>query len=537
MKLKRSSGILLHPTSLPSRYGIGDLGEGAYQFVDFLKKSSQRIWQVLPLTPTSFGDSPYQSFSTFAGNTLLISPEELKKEGFLPEHIDCPEFSVDKVDYGDVIIYKEGLFRTAFENFANHATPAQKKELSAFVDKNIHWLKDYTLFIATKQYFINQRKNEGFSDEFKEFEQASGAFLEENAVKDYYFGGAWISWPKDIRMKNKTAEKKYGQLLEKEIEYHTFLQYIFSKQWAAVKAYANESEIEIIGDIPIFIAYDSADCWANKKLFHLGKDGFPVEVAGVPPDYFAETGQLWGNPLYLWKACEKEDYAWWIARIAKTLENCDYVRIDHFRGFDTYWAVPFGDKTAENGQWRDGPGAKFFDAVMAALPQAPIIAEDLGEMFPSVYVLRDRFDLPGMKILQFAFADGCKNAFLPHNFETQNCIVYSGTHDNDTTVGWFAEEDENSKDFLRRYLRVDGSDIAWDFIRLAYSSVAGFAIVPLQDCLALGTEARMNLPGCATGNWQWRFRANMLDDKIAEGLDYLVRLYNRMPETDESING
>ncbi len=528
MEYNRSAGILLHPTSFPSKFGIGDLGKSAYHFVDFLKKSNQKIWQILPLGHTSFGDSPYQSFSTFAGNPLLISPDLLLEDGFLnsDDFLDLPNFSTEKVAYGEVITYKNTLYKKAYENFKKNASKKLKADFTAFCKKNADWLDDYSLFVSLKNYFIEERKLTADSEEFKAYAKQNKKIMSENTILDYFYGAVWNTWPSDIAKRTPKAIEAYQKKLQNEINYYDFLQYIFFSQWDKLKAYANENEVQIIGDIPIFVSIDSADTWANPSLFHLDKNGNPTLVAGVPPDYFSATGQLWGNPLYDWNAHQKTEFTWWIKRIESMLKCVDIIRIDHFRGFEAYWAIPFGEETAVKGTWQKGPNKDLFIAIEKALGKLPIIAEDLGFYTKEVADLRDYFGFPGMKILQFAFDTEGDNEYLPHNFN-QNTICYSGTHDNDTTIGWYSEATEHAKDYLRRYLNVSGDDVAWDLIRLAYSSVSIFAIVPLQDVLNLDTNARMNTPGVASGNWQFRYNENMLTDDIANRLVYLSTLFYR----------
>jgi 4-alpha-glucanotransferase len=531
MKFKRSSGLLVHPTSFPSPFGIGDLGLGAYTFIDFLKESKQALWQILPLGPTSFGDSPYQSFSTFAGNTLLISPELLVKEGYLSEAdlVNTPDFAPTKIDYATVSTYKAELYKKAYRTFKVSASKEQKIAYNKFCIDNISWLEDYSLFVALKEYFIEQRRTEKDSNDYLAFKKTHKKILSANIIDDYYFGGVWSTWPTDLLNRKPEVLDKWKKALSEHTRYYKFLQYEFFRQWALLKAYANEADIKIIGDIPIFVAYDSADTWANPELFYLDSKGFPTEVAGVPPDYFSTTGQLWGNPLYNWEVHKSNHYKWWINRIESSLSLVDIVRIDHFRGFDEYWAIPAGEKTAVNGTWKKGPGKSLFEAIAKELGDLPIIAEDLGIITDSVRSLRDELGFPGMKILQFAFScedETRENAYLPHNL-TQNAIIYSGTHDNDTTQGWYKTSEDCDLDIVRRYMNISGENIAWDFIRLAYSTVCDIAIVPLQDVMKLGSEARMNTPGVPAGNWQWRYTTQMLKDEYAEGLSYLADLFGR----------
>lgn len=523
MKLKRSAGVLLHPTSLYGKYGIGDLGPACYEFLDFLSESKQKIWQVLPLCPTSFGDSPYQSFSAFAGNYLLISPDILlqKKYLLLEDLRDMPDFNLHKIDYGKVSSFKSILLQHAYKNFKldKHIQKLFKK----FCSKNANWLDDYALFAALKNYFINQRRNHFKIDSSC---QKLLSDLPQKTAADYY-GAVWNTWPLDIAKRDKNSLAKWSKILETDIDYNKFLQFEFFEQWSAVKNYANSKDISIIGDIPIFIAFDSADVWANRNLFELDTNFFPSVVAGVPPDYFSATGQLWGNPLYNWQAIENSDYQWWVGRVKNILGLVDILRIDHFRGFDSYWAVPFGEKTAVNGKWHKGPGETFFDVLEKNLGKLPIIAEDLGIITKEVKNLRDARNFPGMKILEFAFDNNNDNEHMPHNFYTSNVVAYTGTHDNDTVVGWYEKAPEHFKDKFRRYMNVSGNDPAWDLIRLLYSSVAAYAIVPVQDLMALNSDARMNFPGIPFGNWQFRFTKEMLSAQIKIKLIYLCDLYDR----------
>jgi 4-alpha-glucanotransferase len=500
MRFPRSSGLLLHPTSLPSPFGIGDFGPHAYAFVDFLVKSQQSIWQVLPLGPTGYGDSPYQSFSAFAGNPLLISPERLVADGYLAADAlrDVPAFPSDRVDYGPVIDYKQALLRRAFAQFQAEGSVAQRESFTRFVGAEADWLDDFALFMALKNHHVAKH------------------------------GGVWNTWPEAIARREPEAVRAWSSRLREDVEQHRFLQFLFFEQWLALKAYANARNVRIIGDLPIFVAFDSADVWANRDLFYLEDDGAPTVVAGVPPDYFSETGQRWGNPLYRWQRMAERDYDWWKRRLQMVLRMVDVVRIDHFRGFDAYWEIPASEPTAVKGRWVQGPGASLFEALRADLGELPIIAEDLGVITPGVEQLRDRFNFPGMKILQFAFGGERNSSFLPHNY-VQNCVVYSGTHDNETTWGWYRNASPDEQDHLRRYVARSGDDVAWDLIRLAWSSVADTAVVPLQDPLELGNEARMNFPSKESGNWQWRFTAQLLTDVIARRLADMTVLYGRVP--------
>lgn len=504
MKFERSAGVLLHPTSLPSRYGIGDLGDSAYHFVDFLAAARQRLWQLLPLGPTGYGDSPYQSFSTFAGNPLLISPDRLVSDGFLPaEAVEViPDFPAHMVDYGPVIEYKQSLLRQAYQHFQADGDSPQHEAYEGFCRNTAYWLDDFAMFMALKDYH--------------------------NELD----GGVWNTWPTAIAKRQVRAMKQWSTQLATEIEIHKFQQFLFYKQWLELKAYANRQGIKIIGDVPIFVAYDSADVWAHPELFHLTKDGTPSVVAGVPPDYFSETGQRWGNPLYNWEKIAADNYSWWVQRIHMSLVQADIVRIDHFRGFEAYWEIPANEPTAVIGHWVKGPGAEIFEVIQAKLGELPIIAEDLGVITPEVEELRDRFDFPGMRILQFAFGGERNSSFLPYNYD-KNTVVYTGTHDNETTLGWYLNATEDERDHVRRYLVSSGRDIVWDLIRLAYASTANMAIIPMQDLFVLGNEARMNYPGREGGWWRWRYTREMFSARasgIAMGLAELAHLYGRVPE-------
>ncbi len=493
MKFKRASGILLHPTSLPGPYGVGDLGAAAIRWIDWLAGSGCSLWQVLPLGPTSYGDSPYQCFSAFAGNPYLISPDTLLEEGLLTREdlADMPVWDDQKVDFGRLYLWKPALLERSFRRFSAYEGPIQA-EFDSFCKENASWLDDYALFMA---------------------------------IKENHSGVSWAAWPAPLRLREKGAMQEVRAALSSSVLRFSFYQFLFFRQWKAVSEHAHQKGVQIIGDIPIFVAYDSSDVWAHPDLFHLDKNGNPTVVAGVPPDYFSPTGQLWGNPLYKWKIHKATGYAWWLERIQATLKLVDILRIDHFRGFAGYWEVPFGNPTAEKGRWVPGPGADFFKTVQAKLGSLPILAEDLGLITPDVVALRDQFGLPGMKILQFAFS-GPENPFLPHSY-SQNCTVYTGTHDNDTTRGWYESAPETEKDFARRYFQIDGSHFAWDLIRCAWSSVAMFAVAPLADFLNLGTEARMNYPSRLGGNWEWRMKGEALSGDLQAKIKELNWLYQR----------
>lgn len=497
----RASGILLHPTSLPGRWGIGDLGEAAYQFVDALHAAGQQLWQVMPLGPTGYGDSPYQSFSAFAGNPLLISFERLLAEGLLaPEDLaDVPELPDHTVDYGAVIPFKQGVLRRSFERFGASSSAELRQAFNDFLAQSHAWLNDYALFAALKQ--------------------AHG-------------GASWNTWERPIARHEPEAVAHWSRQLSGEVQFHSYLQFLFQRQWLDLKHYANQRGVRIIGDIPIFVAYDSADLWANPDLFWLDADGNPLVVAGVPPDYFSATGQRWGNPLYRWDVLAKRGYGWWIERIRATLTLYDIARIDHFRGFAAYWEVPAEEETAVNGRWVASPGRDLFDAVHQALGSLPIIAEDLGLITPDVIELRDGLGFPGMKVLQFAFGGSSEDPYLPHNYSAR-CVVYTGTHDNDTTRGWWDSLSQHERSRVQIYLGRDGSDISWDLIRLALMSVAELAIIPLQDVLDLDSQARMNTPGRAGGNWNWRLRPGALNQHVIQRLRQLTEVYGRLPPPAE----
>ena len=497
MPFQRSSGILLHPTSFPSPYGIGTFDESAYAWVDFLANTKQQLWQVLPLGPTGYADSPYQSFSTFAGNPYMISLPSLVQDGILEQTVldAAPSLPAARVDYGAIYQWKLSLLAAVSTGFQRRASQPLQDEFAHFCAENADWLDDYALFMA---------------------------------LKNAHNGMPWNQWEMALRSRRPDAMAAAAQVQAQAIQAQKLGQWLVYRQWARLKQYANERGIQIIGDIRIFVGMDSADAWANPSEFYLDAAFQPTLVAGVPPDYFSETGQLWGNPLYRWDAMAKNGYAWWIRRIQASLRLYDIVRIDHFRGFAGYWEIPAGEPTAVNGQWKPGPGAPLFHAIQKALGDLPIIAEDLGEITADVVELRDGFHLPGMKVLQFAFGDDATNGFLPHNHE-RNFVVYSGTHDNDTSRGWYDNSStEKERDYFRRYLQVDGHDPAWSLVAAAFSSVANMAIVPLQDLLNLGSEARMNLPGRADGNWTWRYAQADLDEMVRARLRDMTEIYGRV---------
>lgn len=490
----RSAGLLLHPSSLPGPYGIGDLGPAAYAWVDALRHARQTWWQILPLGPTGFGDSPYQCFSAFAGNPYLISPQILQQDGLLKESdLQGVNFPANKVDYGPVIQFKTKLLQRVSDNFQSGAGGQLRGAFDEFCHREAKWLDDYALFMALKE-------SQG--------------------------GKSWLQWPIELVQREPGALDKSRKQLARNLQHIKFCQFLFFRQWRNVKQYANSKGLKLIGDVPIFVSSDSADVWANPDFFLLDARRQPTVVAGVPPDYFSPTGQLWGNPLYNWDRIRQTGYAWWIARLKATLDMVDLVRLDHFRGFESYWEVPAGMPTAEHGRWVKGPGDDLFKALQKGLNGLPLIAEDLGLITPEVLALRDRFQLPGMRILQFAFCADADGPFLPHNYN-HNTAAYTGTHDNDTTRGWYVSAPPHETDFARRYLARDGNDIAWDFIRLAWSSVADYALAPLQDVLSLGSEARMNFPGKAVGNWSWRYQTTQLNQGLLDRLGELTGLYSR----------
>ncbi|MFM6058413.1 MAG: 4-alpha-glucanotransferase [Microcystis aeruginosa] len=498
MAFSRSSGILLHPTSHPGRYGIGELGREAYQFIDFLAQSGQKLWQILPLGPTGYGNSPYMSFSAIAGNHLLISLDILREKNLLSEadFEDIPDFPLDQVDFDKLIAWKIPLLRKAASNFVKGSDTILYKQFTGFCGGNADWLEDYALFMA---------------------------------LSHAYQGKVWMEWPTEIRERHWGALETPKQELQEEIFLHKFLQFEFFEQWLALKRYANSLGIEIIGDIPIYVSHNSADVWANPQVFRLDpQTGNPLEVAGVPPDYFSETGQLWGNPLYDWDYLKNTGFDWWVRRLKGVLSLVDIIRIDHFRGLEAYWAVAFGQENAINGHWLKAPGYDLFNTIGSRLGKLPIIAEDLGDIDQAVLDFRDHFAFPGMKILHFAFGGDAGNPYLPFNVE-RNCVIYTGTHDNNTTVGWFQDNaNDYEKARLYQYLGApSGQGVAWDLIRLAYSSVANQAIVPLQDVLGLGSDARMNTPSVAEGNWSWRYRQEALTGEYSERLRDLVNFFGR----------
>ncbi len=490
----RKGGVLLPVSSIPSKYGIGTFSKQAYEFVDFLERAGQSFWQILPLGPTGYGDSPYQSFSTFAGNPYYIDLEELIKKGWLTkEECDACDFGSDDgyVDYEKIYLSRFRILKIAYER----SNIKEDKEFGEFKEDNAAWLEDYALYMA---------------------------------VKNSFHGISWIEWEEDIRLRKPEAMKAYKEKFADEIEFYQFQQFVFAVQWLALKAYANKKKISIIGDIPIYVAFDSADTWANPELFQLDESCTPTGVAGCPPDSFSATGQLWGNPLYKWEYHKETGYEWWMQRISYCYRLYDVVRIDHFRGFDEYYFIPYGDTTAEFGHWEKGPGYDIFKVMKEKIGKKPVIAEDLGFLTPSVISLVKKTGYPGMKILQFAFDSREESDYLPHNY-SNNSVVYTGTHDNDTTMGWYGSLNRQDKAFAKRYLNIKAKkEIYWEFIRAALSSVADTAIIHVQDYLGLGSEARVNMPSTLGNNWKWRLRDGQLDDSLAERIREITKLYGRI---------
>lgn len=496
----RSAGVLLHFSSLPSDTGIGNMGDGAYRYVDFMRSAGLQVWQICPLGPTGYGDSPYQCFSAFAGNPYFIDLEPLVAVGLIEHHeLDAlRELPRDTVDYGWLYSVFWPLLQKAYERFKQSGADHFKDygSLSAFKKQQAVWLDDYVLYTALKAEFG---------------------------------GKCWLDWPTAFRSYVSAKKQKLSAETQGVADAHVFYQYLFFSQLAKLRTYASSKGIEILGDVPIFVALDSSDVWAHPELFQLTKDGKPEAVAGVPPDYFSADGQLWGNPLYDWKKHQSTGFAWWIERIRSNLAFYDIVRLDHFRGFESYWSVPAKEKTAKKGKWIKCPGLELFKAIAKACPDAKLIAEDLGVITDEVNELRHATGLPGMAVLQFAFGGESDNAYLPHNY-SRNCVAYSGTHDNDTTLGWYRDLDEDSQDHIRRYLGVKGDTISWDLIRTAIQSCAHLAVFPIQDLMSLDSSARLNTPGAPVGNWQWRYQAHQLAELETNSAAYLreqLYLYGR----------
>lgn len=490
----RKSGVLLPVSSIPSKYGIGTFSRQAYTFIDLLAKAGQAYWQILPLGPTGFGDSPYQSFSTFAGNPYYIDLETLIEEGYLTE-ADCDRYDFgddpETIDYEKIYLSRFKVLRKAYKN----SSIGEQEDFQEFVCKNSYWLEDYALYMA---------------------------------VKNSFDGISWTEWDEDIKLRKEEALAAYKEKYKDEVAFYMFQQYLFAKQWFALKAYANDKGIKIIGDIPIYVAFDSADTWANPELFQLDDSCTPIAVAGCPPDAFSATGQLWGNPLYRWEYHKKTDYAWWMKRIAYCFELYDVVRIDHFRGFDEYYAIPYGHSTAEFGKWEKGPGYDIFRIMKEQLGKKAVIAEDLGFLTDTVLKLLKKSGYPGMKVLQFAFDSREESDYLPHNYNA-NSVVYTGTHDNDTVLGWYRSLNRKDRAFAKRYLNIrSNKDIQWEFIRAAMASVSDTCIIPMQDYLGLGTEARINVPSTLGTNWKWRMQSGAFDEELAERIRKMTKLYCRL---------
>ncbi len=496
--LPRCSGILLHPTSLRGPYGIGDLGAGAYRFVDWLEANGQTIWQVLPLGPTSYGDSPYQTLSAFAGSSHLISLDRLVEDGLLTKGdlADAPPFPANSVDYGWVGPYHNQKLASAWRNFSGGADQSLRQDFERFVDENHFWLEDFALFVT---------------------------------LKTRHRLRPWVEWEREFRRRDPAALAYAAANFAEQVNSERFRQWLFYRQWRALKQYAKSKGVRLFGDLPIFVAHDSADVWANQREYFLDEAGNSTVVAGVPPDYFSPTGQRWGNPLYRWEVMHADGYQWWIRRIRALLKLVDYIRIDHFRGFEAYWEIPASEATAVKGKWVKGPGAAFFEAIRAAMGELPIMAEDLGLITSGVEKLRDAFGFPGMKVLQFAWSDPA-NPFLPHNHPV-NCVVYTGTHDNNTTRGWWENEvDPGTRAFVKDYLGHDAGNIVWDMARLGMRSAGRVFIMPMQDVLGLGAAARLNTPGKAADNWTWRMPANALNHRGKDALLHITRLFQRHPD-------
>jgi 4-alpha-glucanotransferase len=508
MPHQRSSGLLLHVTSLPGPHGIGDLGSEAYRFVNFLSDAGQRYWQVLPLVPTGHGDSPYSSPSTFASNPVLISLEGLLDDGLIDssdlEHVEKLS-SGGPIEYDRVIPAKHAVLTTAYSNFAGGRGRIRREDYDAFVESNADWLTDYARFMA---------------------------------LKDLLGGEDWTRWPVEFATRDSAALERFDVERADDIQRHCFWQFLFWKQWTRLKAYCKQKNVEIFGDLPIYVAHDSADVWAHPELFYLDDEGMPTIVAGVPPDYFSETGQRWGNPLYRWDLMKQDGFAWWRRRLSTILERVDIVRLDHFRAFAAYWEIPASEETAIEGRWVDGPGDDFFNAMRDELGTLPVVAEDLGIITPEVTALMNRFELPGMAVYQFGFDSGAESTFLPHHF-AENLVAYTGTHDNDTLVGWWnasmpnqsPDQKAQTQGFARRYLNLqDDGEFARECVRTLLASVAHTTIIPIQDLLGLDSVARMNTPGLPSGNWRWRVEKGVLTESLASELRSITETYYRLPD-------
>lgn len=502
MDLPRSFGIVLHPTSLPGPWGIGTLGAEARSFVDWLATAGAQWWQVLPLGPTGYGDSPYQSFSAFAGNPYLLDPTDFLARGWLQNEAH-PSFPDDRVDFGRIYETRWPLLRQAYAGFLRQRSRTEKRDLERFARAEEAWLPDYALFMALKAHF----------------------------------GGApWHTWPRELRQRDRRRIAGARRSLAEEVGFYAWTQWRFYRSWDALRTYARDRGIRIIGDMPLFVAHDSADVWAHQDLFCLDEDGTPTVVAGVPPDYFSPTGQRWGNPLYRWEAHAASGFAWWIARVRHALRTSDLVRLDHFRGLEAYWEIPASEPTAIRGRWVPAPGEALLEAIQHTLGDVPIVAEDLGVITPEVDALRDRFALPGMRVLQFAFAGGDDHPHLPHNYPRHGrVLVYTGTHDNDTTLGWFQAAPPEERARAQAYLARNGipldkdEDAPWALIHLALASRARLALIPLQDVLGQASAGRMNRPALPSGNWAWRYRASDLCEELAAKLRALAQSAGRLP--------
>lgn len=503
----RKSGMLMPVSALPGAYGIGCFSKEAYEFVDILKEAGQKLWQILPLGQTGYGDSPYQSFSTFAGNPYFIDLETLIEDELLTkEECDQADFgeNEEEIDYEKIYNARFKVLKLAYARAKKNGL-MESKAYRTYLEEEKAWLADYALYMA---------------------------------VKDSFDGKSWDQWEEDIRLRKPEAIAAYQEQLSAEIDFYEFLQYLFAGQWAGLKTYANEQGIEIIGDIPIYVAFDSADTWANPKLFQLDEENLPVAVAGCPPDAFSATGQLWGNPLYAWDYHKKTGYDWWMKRVACCFKLYDIIRIDHFRGFDEYYAIPYGDETAENGEWMPGPGMDLFLKMKETLGDLPIIAEDLGFLTPEVHEMLKESGFPGMKVLEFAFDDSENSDYLPHKYQ-ENCIVYTGTHDNETLVGWYENMNRRNKSFAREYMgcrHTPKKEMHWEFIRLAMASPAKLAVIPVQDYLGLGAEARINEPSTLGKNWKWRLLPGEITGDVLKQCRRMAKLYGRLPETVSDIN-
>lgn len=500
----RKCGVLLPVSSLPSAYGIGCFSKEAYEFVDKLQEAGQSCWQILPLGPTSYGDSPYQSFSTFAGNPYFIDPEDLVERGWITKkQCDSYDFggNPEYVDYAKIYESRFLLLREAWKN----SNISEDAGFRGFVTENSHWLDNYALYMAVKVSFDNL---------------------------------CWVEWDEDIKTRQPQALKAYQEKFADEIAFYQFQQYLFHIQWEKLKCYANSKGISIVGDIPIYVAFDSSDAWANPELFQFDENCNPTAVAGCPPDAFSATGQLWGNPLYNWEYHRQTGYRWWLQRLAACYRMYDVVRIDHFRAFDAYYAIPADAKTAEIGEWRPGPGYELFETMKKELGERQVIAEDLGFLTPSVLELVKRTGYPGMKVLQFAFDSREDSDYLPHNYP-QNCVVYTGTHDNDTVLGWYRSLEQTDKQFCDEYLnlyRIRKKEVQWEFVRAAYSSVANLAVIPMQDFLGLGAKARINTPSTLGDNWKWRMLPGAFTEELAERMKAMAKLYGRQARFENACN-